>query len=60
MVATNTWRVDLSPNGDLWLLGSTVSKTITPTHVGFAASSWGSAVKGVTAFDCIRRVASVT
>lgn len=59
--AANTWRVDTSPDGVSWALAtSTFAKTVTPTHVGFVSSSWGSAVRAVVSYHFLRRVSGVS
>jgi hypothetical protein len=61
MTAANTWRGDFSCDGVSWILGSaTVAKTITPTHVGYIYSSWGTAVKGIASYQVLRRAAGVS
>jgi len=60
LIAANTWRQDVSPNGVHWLTGPTVSKTVTPTHVGLLATSYGSATKSVISYEFLRRVSGVS
>lgn len=60
MTAANTWRVDLSTDGITWFKGAVTSSfTITPTHVGLGAASWGTA-KGHATWDCLRRQAGIS
>lgn len=61
LIAANTWRQDVSPNGVQWIPSATsVSKTMTPTHVGILSSSWGTATKSVISYECLRRVSGVS
>lgn len=57
-VATNTWRIDWSPNGIGWIIGATITSTIVPTHIGFLSSNWGNALPGVVAYEFLRRTAA--
>lgn len=59
-LASNTWRTDISPDGVQWLIGSTTTKTITPTHVGLLSSSWGTSTKGVTSYEFFRKVTGIS
>lgn len=60
-VSATTWRCDVSPDGISWIVGTTLAtKTITPTHVGVLASSFGSATKGVVNYQFLRRVSGVS
>lgn len=54
-----TYRVDYSPNGVAWVLGTNYTWAETPTHVGLYCSNWGQARGGVAAFEFLRRVANV-
>lgn len=61
LIAANTWRHDISPNGVAWLLGpATLAKTLTPTHVGLVGSLWGTSTKGVMSYEFLRRVSGVS
>lgn len=60
LVAANTWRYDTSPDGVSWLIGGTLARTLTPTHVGLWQSSWGAAVKAVGTYEFLRRRSGVT
>lgn len=61
MTAANTWRSDLSIDGVSWLLGpATVAKTMTPTHVGFFDSSYGTSAKHIASWEFLRRVSGVS
>ena len=60
-LASDTWRTDVSPDGVQWLTGlGTVTKVITPTHVGLLASSWGTSTKGVTSYEFLRKVTGIS
>lgn len=58
--ASTTWRYDWSPDSVTWVEGSAFTSSIVPTHIGYAVSSWDTGVKGVLAFDSIRRVSGIT
>jgi hypothetical protein len=58
--AANTWRTDASSDGVSWLKGTTFSKTITPTQVGFMSSSYGTSTKHIASYEFLRRVAGVS
>lgn len=61
MTATNTWRADYSIDGVSWIKGkATLSKTITPTHVGFFDSSYGTATEHIASYEFLRRVSGVS
>lgn len=61
MIGANTWRADYSPDGVSWIKGAAnLSKTITPTHVGFFSSSYGTSIKHIASYEFIRRVAGIT
>lgn len=61
MVSANVWRCDISPDGVSWIKGTaTLAYTITPTHVGLHKTTWGTATKGITSYEFLRRVAGVT
>jgi hypothetical protein len=60
LVAANTWRCDVSPDGVQWLPSGTISKAIAPTWVGFLASTWGTATKYIASYEFLRRVSGVT
>lgn len=61
MMSANVWRCDISPDGVLWIKGTaTLAYAMTPTHVGFHKTTWGSAVNGVTSYEFLRRVSGVT
>jgi hypothetical protein len=60
MTAANTWRADVSPDGVSWANGTTVSLTMTPTHVGLFTSTWSANVRHVTSFEFVRRVSGVS
>jgi len=57
-VAANTWRMDTSPNGISWMIGTNLTWTGTPTHVGFLSSNWSFATPGIVAYEFIRRTAA--
>lgn len=59
MVAANSWRVDVSPDGIVWVNGAATAKTVTPTHIGFLISSWGTTRKAFVKYDLFRRVSGV-
>jgi hypothetical protein len=59
MTAANTWRVDGSPDGVNWIKGSTISRTVTPTHVGLCSTSYGTSTKHVVSSEFLRRVAGI-
>lgn len=60
-VAADTWRVDVSPDGVGWLKGTgTLTKALSPTHVGVLSSSWGTATKHVASYEFLRRTAGVS
>jgi hypothetical protein len=57
-VAANTWRAEISPDGNAWSafgLGD-VSLALTPTHFGLCVSSWGNPTAGpqLTTFEYLR------
>jgi hypothetical protein len=61
MLAANTWRSDFSADGVSWYKGTAnLSKTMTPTHVGFLSSSYGTATKHIASYEFLRRVSGVT
>lgn len=61
MLSANTWRSDFSADGVSWYKGTAnLSKTMTPTHVGFMSSSYGSATKHILSYEFLRRVAGIT
>ncbi|GAB3889552.1 hypothetical protein [Terrabacter terrigena] len=61
LIAANTWRHDISPNGVAWMTGpATLTKTLTPTHVGLVGSLWGTSTKGVMSYEFLRRVSGVS
>lgn len=61
MIAANTWRADFSVDGISWYKGTAnLAKTITPTHVGFTSSSYGTSTKHIASYEFIRRVSGVT
>lgn len=51
--ATNTWSLELSPDGVSWTDYGNGNETfaLTPTHFGVGASSWGSAVDQISSFE---------
>lgn len=50
--STNLWTGYISPDGNLWIAGNThTAASPTTTHVGFAHSSWNSAVRHVVAWE---------
>lgn len=56
-----TWRRDLSGDGRNWYKGgATLTKTITPTHVGFMTTSWGSSTASEISYEFLRRESGVT
>lgn len=59
LAAAGSWRTDISFDGETWLIGAAFARALTPTHVGFLNSSWGSAVKGAVHYEFLRRVAGV-
>jgi hypothetical protein len=59
-LGSNTWRQDLSSDAVSWRKGTSGSKTITPTQIGFAVSSWGLGNKSTISFELLRRVAGIT
>lgn len=59
-LSSTTWRLDYSPNGVSWVLGTAATLAITPTHVGVGATSFGTATKGYASFEFLRRVSGVT
>jgi hypothetical protein len=59
MVAANSWRTDISPDGVSWIKGTATSVTVAPTYVGFALSSI-TPPGGVTSYEFLRRVGGVT
>lgn len=59
-VATNTWRMDTSPDGVQWIKGATITYTMTPTHVGLHTSSWGGTIESVTNYHFLARTSGVT
>lgn len=52
--AANTFQCYASPDAVSWLLISTRSATLTPTHIGIAAGSWTAASPFAFAFDYFR------
>ena len=60
MTATNTWRSDWSPDGIGWVLGTPISYTLTPTHMGFTVSNWATASPSSTSYEFFRRYSGVT
>lgn len=61
MTAANTWRADYSHDGVSWWKGTaTLSKTMTPTYVGFFDSSYGSSTKHIVSYEFLRRVSGVS
>jgi hypothetical protein len=60
MLAANSWRLDASPDGVSWVKGSAFARTVTPTHIGFHCSSWGTSTKSVTNYRFLRRASGVT
>jgi len=59
-LTATTWRADLSPDGVQWMLGTALTKTVAPTHVGLVSSTWGSSVKGIVKYEFLRRVSGVS
>lgn len=61
-LGSNSWRRDLSFDGVTWIKGTAGSKTITATHVGYLASSFGggSTVDGSVSYEFLRRVSGIT
>lgn len=56
-----TWRRDLSYDGQFWQIGgATLTLSITPTHVGFLNSSFGTATANQIGYEFIRRWAGIT
>lgn len=56
-----TWRRDISYDDILWLKGTaTLTLTITPTHVGFLDTSFGTATTNQISYEFLRRVAGIT
>lgn len=56
-----TWRRDISYDGILWLKGTaTLTLSITPTHVGFMDSSFGTATANQISYEFLRRVSGIT
>lgn len=61
LVATDSWRMDVSNDGQGWAaIGSAISHSFTPTHVGFVDTSWGGSFIRNTSYEFIRRVSGVT
>lgn len=61
MIAANTWRLDVSPNGEVWIPGgATTAKVMAATHVGLFGTSFGTSTKTVLSFEYFRRVSGVT
>lgn len=55
--AANTWAWAISPDyGSTWTdyTSTTFSHTLTPTHIGFFATSWASAMRGLVNFPYLR------
>lgn len=60
-LGSNNWRCDYSTDGVQWILGgATITKTMTPTHVGFMSSSYTSAIKHIASWEFLRRVSGVS
>lgn len=60
-LGTNVWRRDLSPDGVSWLTGTaTITSAITPTHVGFATTTYGTSTKGIASFEYLRRTSGIS
>lgn len=59
-LGSNSWRVDVSPDGVSWIRGTASTLTFTPTYVGLFVSSWGTTAQAVAAFEFLRRVSGVT
>lgn len=59
-ISGTTWRVDVSIDCVTWTPGTTFTSSFTPTHVGFAASSWGTSTKGGFAAEYLDRVSGIT
>lgn len=60
LISAGSWRVDISVDGRLWKPGPTIAQALTPTHVGFCSTSFGTATDHQGAFEFIRRVSGVT
>jgi hypothetical protein len=61
MTAANTWRRDWSSDGVTWVLGTaTQTTTLTPAYVGVHCSSWGTATKGITNYQFLRRQTGIS
>lgn len=61
MTAANTWRTDMSPDGVSWWINpSTLTYTLTPTHMGVAISNWNSSMQSVVSYEFFRRVSGVS
>jgi hypothetical protein len=50
----NVWRMSYSPDGVSWITGSNLTFTMTPTHVGFAGTSFGSSDSSIASYDYFR------
>lgn len=59
-VSSTTWRMDVSPNGSVWMIGAVATKTITPTHVGFVVTNFAGATEIAASFDFLRRISGVS
>lgn len=60
MLAANSWRLDVSPDGVSWIKGSSFARTCTPTHVGLYCTSWGTSTKGISTYQFLRRASGVS
>lgn len=58
--AANTWRRDISIDGVTWQIGTAAAYTITPTHVGVIASSFGTSTKSMVRYEYLRRQSGVS
>jgi hypothetical protein len=44
-----------------WIKGpNTLTYSVTPTHVGLLASSWGTSTRGAVSYELLRRVSGIT
>lgn len=60
-LGSNNWRTDASPDGVTWIKGlANLSKTMTPTHVGLASSSYLSGLLHVASYEYLRRVSGIS
>lgn len=60
-LGSNTWRRDLSSDGRTWRKGgANLTSSLTPTHVGFMSSTFGTGTAHEIQYEFLRRVSGIT